>query len=68
MKYQIIVVTCSEERKKNMIQQLKDLDIKAPVYFLQGFTPLTNIDYIYHLMKVYIINELYAVTVHIYLL
>jgi hypothetical protein len=46
MKYQIIVISCSEERREHMMKQIKDLNIKAPVYFLQGFTSSTSTDYI----------------------
>lgn len=45
MKYQIIVITCSDERRENMMKQIKELNIRAPVYFLQGFTVSTNTDY-----------------------
>jgi len=43
---QIIVITCSEERKRIMTDQLHALNLSIPFTFFQGYTPDTSKDYI----------------------
>lgn len=45
MNVQIIVISASEERKRYMKKQFKDLSVPYPVYFLEASTPATSQEY-----------------------
>jgi GR25 family glycosyltransferase involved in LPS biosynthesis len=43
---QIIVITCSSERKAKMQQQFLELNIPYPIKYLDGSTPINSIDFL----------------------